>query len=203
MLIERMFVSLLSVCIVISLFVSVASSQISDLKKEVVNIYGELGLPTDAVPFMKKVRRGTLPNGLRYYILKNDKPKDRAYLTLAVNAGSVLEDESERGIAHFVEHMAFQGTKWFPKKGDILNYFRSKGMRFGADENAYTSFNETIYGAEIPVEADGNGGKRIPKKALDIIADWMDAVTFDPKNIDAERLVILEENRLVMLNANG
>jgi zinc protease len=173
------------------------------LAKEVVDIYGGAGLPTDTIPFMKKVRRKTLPNGLRYYILKNDKPEKRAYLTLVVNAGSVLEEEKERGVAHFVEHMAFQGTKRFPKKGDILNYFRSKGMRFGADENAYTSFNETVYTAEVPVESDAKGRKRIPQKALEIIDDWTHSVTFDPKNIDDERLVILEENRLSMLNADG
>jgi zinc protease len=99
--------------------------------------------------------------------------------------------------------MAFQGTKRFPGKGDILNYFRSKGMRFGADENAYASFNETVYEAEIPVESDGKGGKRIPKKALEIIDDWTHAVTFDQKNIDAEKFVILEEKRLTEASAYG
>ncbi|MDR2251437.1 MAG: insulinase family protein [Endomicrobium sp.] len=102
-----------------------------------------------------------------------------------------------------MEHMAFQGTTRFPKKGDILNYFRSNGMCFGADENAYTSFNETVYSVEIPVESDGKGGKRIPKKALDIIDDLTHAITFDPKNIDDEKLVILEEKRVRMANANG
>jgi zinc protease len=171
--------------------------------KETNDIYGGLGLPTDTIPFMKKVRRGTLPNGLRYYILRNDKPENRAYLTLVVNAGSVLEEEEERGIAHFVEHMAFQGTKRFPKKGDILNYFQSKGMRFGADENAYTSFNETVYVIEIPVESDGKGGKRIPKKVLEIIDDWAYGITFNQKNIAAEKLVILEEKRLTQASAYG
>jgi zinc protease len=171
--------------------------------KEENDIYGGLGLPIDTIPFMKKVRRGALPNGVQYYILNNDKPENRAYLTLAVNAGSVLEEEHERGIAHFVEHMAFQGTKRFPKKGDILNYFRSKGMRFGADENAYTSFNETIYSAEIPIEIDAKGRKRIPRKALEIIDDWMHNVTFDQKNINDEKLVILEEKRLAEASAYG
>jgi zinc protease len=193
----------LSIYFVLSIFVSSSAAQTFPLVTESVDLYGGLGLPTDTIPFMKKVRRGTLPNGLRYYILKNNKPENRALLTLAVNAGSVLEEDNERGLAHFVEHMAFQGTTRFPKKGDILNYFRSNGMRFGADENAYTSFNETVYGIEIPVESDGKGGKRIPKKALDIIDDWTYAVTFDPKNIDDEKLVILEEKRVRMANANG
>lgn len=202
-LIKKLFTSLLSIYFVLSIVVSSSAVQTSSLVTESVDLYGGLGLPTDTIPFMRKVRRGTLPNGLRYYILKNNKPENRAYLTLAVYAGSVLEEDSEQGLAHFLEHMAFQGTKRFPKKGDILNYFRSKGMRFGADENAYTFFNETVYGIEIPVESDGKGGKRIPKKALDIIDDWTYAITFDPKNIDDEKLVILEEKRVSMANANG
>ncbi|MDR1474499.1 MAG: insulinase family protein [Endomicrobium sp.] len=203
MLKKKLFTCLLSVWVILSSFscVEAATKSIPDTSS--VDIYGGLGLPTDSVPFMRKVRRGTLPNGLQYYILKNDKPENRAFLTLVVNAGSVLEEENERGISHFIEHMAFQVTKGFPKKGDILNYFQSEGMRFGADENAYTSFNETVYGAEIPVESDGKGGKRIPKKALEIIDDWTHAVTFDQKNIDAEKLVILEEKRLKMANVNG
>jgi zinc protease len=195
------FILLIYFC---SVFVSFSACVKKNIvAKETNDVYGGLGLPTDTIPFMEKVRRGTLPNGLRYYILKNDKPENRAYLTLVVNAGSVLEEEEERGIAHFVEHMAFQGTKRFSQKGDILNYFRSKGMRFGADENAYTSFNETVYRCEIPVESDRKGGKRIPKKALEIIDDWMDAITFDQKNIDAEKLVILEEKRLTEASAYG
>jgi zinc protease len=203
MLKKRVFVCLLAVCFC-SIFAYFASCvKKSIVAKEAADIYDGLGLPTDTIPFMKKARRGILSNGLRYYILKNDKPENRAYLTLVVNAGSVLEEEHERGVAHFVEHMAFQRTKRFPKKGEILNYFRSKGMRFGADENAYTSFNKTVYGAEIPVESDGKGGRRIPRKALEIIDDWTHGITFDQKNIDAEKLVILEERRLTMANVNG
>jgi zinc protease len=77
--------------------------------------WGNLGHPSDQVPFMEKVRTGTLPSGLRYYILENSKPENRAYLTLAVKAGSVLEKDDERGLAHFVEHMAFNGTERFPE----------------------------------------------------------------------------------------
>ncbi|MDR3138567.1 MAG: insulinase family protein, partial [Treponema sp.] len=79
------------------------------------SLYGGLGSPADPVPFMGEVRRGTLPNGLAYYILENRKPENRAYLTLAVKAGSVLEKDDEQGLAHFTEHMAFNGTVRFPE----------------------------------------------------------------------------------------
>jgi zinc protease len=156
--------------------------------------YGGLGRPSDPVPFMQKARQGTLPNGLRYYILENARPENRAFLTLAVNAGSVLENENERGLAHFVEHMAFNGTERFPE-AELLEYLRSTGMRFGADANAYTSFDETVYGIEVPVETTG-GVKKIPAKALAIIDDWSHAITFTPKDVEEERGVIMEEYRM-------
>ncbi|MDR1904444.1 MAG: insulinase family protein [Treponema sp.] len=155
--------------------------------------FGGLGQSSDPVPLMSKVISGTLPSGLRYFILENTKPEGRAYLTLAVNAGSVLETEEERGLAHFAEHMAFNGTARFPKMG-LINYLRSLGMRFGADANAYTSFDETVYGIEVPVE-EQDGRKRIPDRALAIIDDWTHAVTFDPQDMDGERKVIMEEYR--------
>jgi zinc protease len=97
-LIKRLFSSLLSIYFVLSIFVSSSATQTSPLVTESVDLYGGLGLPTDTIPFMKKVRTGTLPNGLRYYILKNNKPENRAFLTLAVNAGSVLEEDNEQGL---------------------------------------------------------------------------------------------------------
>jgi zinc protease len=156
--------------------------------------YGSLGQPSDPVPFMEKARLGTLPNGLRYYILENVRPENRAFLTLAVNAGSVLETDSEQGLAHFAEHMAFNGTERFPE-AELLEYLRSTGMRFGADANAYTSFDETVYGIEVPVETV-DGVKKIPEKALAIIDDWSHAVTFAPKDVEEERGVIMEEYRM-------
>ena len=159
-----------------------------------------LGKATDPVPFMEMARTGTLPSGLRYFLLENTKPEGRAYLTLAVDAGSVLETEEERGLAHFVEHMAFNGTVRFPGL-ELVNYLRSLGMRFGPEVNAYTSFDETVYGIEVPTEtlvsADtGPGGRKIiPDKALAVIDDWSWAITFDPESVDNERLVILEEYR--------
>ncbi|MDR1324932.1 MAG: insulinase family protein [Treponema sp.] len=162
--------------------------------------YSGLGRPSDPVPFMEKARQGTLSNGLRYYIMENARPENRAFLTLAVNAGSVLETESERGLAHFVEHMAFNGTARFPE-AELLEYLRSTGMRFGADANAYTSFDETVYGIEVPVETV-NGVKKIPEKALAIIDDWSHAVTFAPKDVDEERGVIMEEYRMSLGASN-
>jgi zinc protease len=156
--------------------------------------YGGLGLPGDPVPNMAGLRTGTLPNGLRYYILENALPKGRAYLTLAVNAGSVLENEDERGLAHFTEHMAFNGTRRFPET-ELVNYLRSLGMRFGPEVNAYTSYDRTVYGIEAPTETDGDGIRRIPEKALEILDDWTWAITFNSKDVDDERAIIMEEYR--------
>jgi zinc protease len=156
--------------------------------------YGGLGKPSDLVPFMTAVRTGTLPSGLRYYILENALPEGRAYLTLAVRAGSVLEKEDEQGLAHFVEHMAFNGTARFPES-ELIDYLRSLGMRFGPEVNAYTSYDETVYGIEVPVETGGDGVKRVPDKALAVIDDWTHAIAFKPKDVDDERLVIMEEYR--------
>ncbi|MDR2552128.1 MAG: insulinase family protein [Treponema sp.] len=157
-------------------------------------LYGGLGRPEDPVPSRAALRTGTLPNGLRYYILENSLPADRAYLTLAVNAGSVLEEEDEQGLAHFVEHMAFSGTRRFPG-AELINYLRSLGMRFGPEVNAYTSYDETVYGIESPVEKGPDGIKRIPEKALAILDDWTWTVSFNPPDADKERGIILEEYR--------
>jgi zinc protease len=157
-------------------------------------VYGSLGAPTDAIPFMPAVRTGTLPSGLGYYILENSMPEDRAYLTLAVNAGSIQEAEDQQGLAHFVEHMAFNGTEGFPKS-DLIEYLRSLGMRWGPEVNAYTYYDQTVYGIEVPVELDGDGRRSIPDKALAVIDDWTRAVTFAPEDVDSERAIILEEYR--------
>jgi len=158
-------------------------------------MWGNLGSPSAPVPVMENLRTGVLPSGLRYFILENSFPENRAYLTLAVKAGSVLEEEDERGLAHFVEHMAFNGTERFPES-KLINYLRSLGMRFGPEVNAYTSFDQTVYGIEVPVEADGGGTRRIPETALAVIDDWTRAVTFSPADVDDERPVIMEEYRM-------
>ncbi len=142
------------------------------------------------LPLWPEVKKGTLPNGLTYYILKHGKPEGRALLWLAVNTGSMLEDDDQRGLAHFAEHMAFNGTKRFPK-ADIVNYLEKIGMRFGADLNAYTQFDETVYQLEVPTDKP-----EFVSKGLDILRDWAGDVSYDPAEVDKERGVVLEEWRL-------
>jgi zinc protease len=132
---------------------------------------------------------GRLANGIRYFIRRNVKPEKRAELRLVVNAGSILEDDAQVGLAHFVEHMAFNGTRRFPK-ADIVNFLERVGMRFGADLNAYTSFDETVYMLQIPTDT-----ARLVNTALDILEDWAHNVTFDPVEIQKERGVVIEEWR--------
>jgi zinc protease len=158
-------------------------------------MWGGLGKPSDPVPVMENLRTGVLPSGLRYYILENSMPENRAWLTLAVKAGSVLEEDNEQGLAHFVEHMAFNGPERFPES-KLVSYLRSLGMRFGPEVNAYTSFDQTVYGIEVPVENDSEGTRRIPETALAVIDDWTRAVTFSPTDVDEERPVIMEEYRM-------
>jgi len=142
------------------------------------------------LPLWPEVKSGKLSNGLTYYILKHAKPEKRALLWLAVNAGSVLEDDDQRGLAHFDEHMAFNGTKRFPKN-DIIKYLESIGMRFGADVNAYTNFDETVYQLEVPSD-----DPKYMTKGFDILRDWAGDVAYDPGEVDKERGVVLEEWRL-------
>ena len=142
------------------------------------------------VPVDPLITVGTLPNGLRYYIRANRQPQSRAELRLVVNAGSVLEDEDQRGLAHFVEHMSFNGTLHFPRL-DVVNFMQSLGMRFGAHVNANTSFDETVYELQIPTD-----NPAVIDRSLLILEDWAHNVSFDPVEIDKERGVILEEWRL-------
>ena len=121
---------------------------------------------TAPLPVDPAVTIGTLPNGMRYYIRVNHKPEKRAELRLVVNAGSVLEDSSQRGLAHMVEHMAFSGTTHF-KKQELVDYLESTGVRFGADLNASTSFDETIYELTVPTDS-----AKLFDKGFEILADW-------------------------------
>src|SRR4029434_9035051 len=142
------------------------------------------------VPVDPLITVGTLPNGFRYYIRENRQPQARAELRLAVKAGSVLEDEDQRGMAHFVEHMAFNGTRNFPGNA-VGTFMQSLGMRFGAHVNARTSFDETVYELQIPTDDPA-----VIDRALLVLEDWAQAVSFDAAEIDKERGVILEEWRL-------
>ena len=147
--------------------------------------------PLDQVIAMDpQVREGRLPNGVQYFVRRNGTPQGRAELRLVVNAGSVLEDDDQRGLAHFVEHMAFNGTAHFPGQG-IPSFIQSLGMRFGAHVNAATGFDETVYQLQIP-----SGNANVIDRSLLIMEDWARAVTFDPVEVDKERGVVLEEWRL-------
>ncbi len=145
---------------------------------------------SDTLPMNPNIHYGKLDNGLTYYVLHNSEPKNRAYLQLVVNAGSVLEDDDQKGLAHMCEHMAFNGTKNFPKH-QLIEYLESLGMRFGADLNAYTSFDETVYMIEIPLDSAG-----FLDKGLQVIYDWATNVSYETEEINAERGVIFEEWRL-------
>ena len=142
------------------------------------------------VPVDPLITVGTLPNGIRYYVRENRQPAARAELRLAVKAGSVLEDDDQRGLAHFVEHMAFNGTRNFPGNA-VGTFMQSIGVRFGAHVNAHTSFDETVYELQIPTD-----NPRIIDRSLLILEDFAHNVTFDSREIDQERGVILEEWRL-------
>ncbi len=133
---------------------------------------------------------GRLPNGLRYYIRENRRPENRAELRLVVNAGSVLEDDDQLGLAHFVEHMAFNGSKHF-RKQEIGAFMESLGMRFGPSLNAFTNFDDTTYVMQVPTNRSG-----VMERALQVMEDWARHLSFDPEEIDKERGVIVEEWRL-------
>ena len=146
-------------------------------------------IPADALPVDPRIRTGKLANGLTYYILPHKKPEKRALLWLAVNAGSVLEDEDQRGLAHFLEHMAFNGTKQF-KKLAIVNYIERIGMQFGADLNAYTSFDQTVYQLQVPTD-----DTKLLTQGFTILSEWASAIAFEPDEVESERGVVLEEWR--------
>lgn len=132
---------------------------------------------------------GTLPNGLKYWIRENKKPENRVELRLALKAGSVNETEAERGLAHFNEHMNFNGSPNF-KSGDLVAYLESIGARFGADSNAYTSYDETVYFLQVPTDKEG-----ALDKGLLILRDWAGAALLEAEEIDAERGVVNDELR--------
>ncbi len=145
--------------------------------------------PADPIPPDPEVTTGTLANGLTWFVHVNDEPENRAELRLVVNAGSILEDEDQLGLAHFVEHMAFNGTENFEKQA-LVDYLESIGMQFGPDVNAYTSFDETVYMLQVPMD-----DPEVLATAFQILVDWASAVVFDPEEVDKERGVVIEEWR--------
>jgi zinc protease len=136
------------------------------------------------------IKIGKLSNGLTYYIRKNGRPEKKVELRLVVKVGSIMEDDDQQGLAHFTEHMAFNGTKNF-KKNELVSFLQSIGVQFGADLNAYTSFDETVYILPIPTDKPEN-----LDKGFLVLEDWASTVSFDDTEIDKERGVVLEESRL-------
>jgi len=152
------------------------------------------GVPTQLpemppLPIDSDVVKGVLDNGLTYLIRENSRPEKRAELRLVINAGSILEDQDQQGLAHFVEHMAFNGTAHFPKL-EIVNFLESIGMNFGADVNAYTSFDETVYMLQVPTDS-----AEVVHKAFQILGDWAHRVSFESEEIEKERGVVIDEWR--------
>jgi len=175
-------IKLLKLAIIIALFAFVSSLN-AQLKIDYTNVKAKI--PPDP-----KIKIGKLSNGLTYYIKENKKPEKRAELLLAVNAGAILEDDDQDGLAHFCEHMAFNGTKNFPKN-ELVSFLESTGVRFGSDLNAYTNTDETVYMLTLPTDKDD-----ILNKGFRVLEDWAHNVTYKDEDIDSERGVILEEWRL-------
>jgi zinc protease len=136
-----------------------------------------------------QVKVGKLANGLTYYVQRNGRPQHRLELRLVVKAGSILEDEDQLGLAHFVEHMAFNGSTHF-RRHELVSWLESIGVQFGADLNAYTSMDETVYLLPVPT-----GDKRHVEQAFTVLEDWAHGLSFDPAAIDTERSIVLEEAR--------
>jgi zinc protease len=143
----------------------------------------------EAIPLEPTVLHGTLDNGMQYYIKQNETPENRAVLRLAVNAGSLMEDPDQLGMAHFLEHMAFNGTASY-EKNDLVHYLQGIGMQFGPDINAHTSFDETVYKLMIPLDQPEN-----LSTGLDILEQWAFHMSLETKDIEEERGIILEEWR--------
>ena len=159
------------------------------------SIWAQVADLNQKVPNDPDVKIGTLENGLTYYIRHNAKPEKKVDLRLVLNAGSILENEKQLGLAHFMEHMVFNGTKTFPKN-ELINYLQSIGVKFGQHLNAYTSFDETVYFLPLP----SDDAEKL-STGFQILEDWAFNATLDPKDIDDERGVVLEEYR-TRLGAN-
>ena len=158
----------------------------------------ELAVPEEArsapldllIPPGPDVTVGMLDNGLRYFVRANREPENRALFRLVVSVGSIVEDEDQRGLAHVLEHMAFNGSENFEKQ-ELVDFMESIGMRLGMGLNASTSFDETIYMLEVPVDDPAH----LPT-ALQILEDWAHGLTLDPAEVDQERGVVVEEWRM-------
>lgn len=165
----------------------IAGSEVYAMTKDTIP---DMISEAEAIPVDSAILMGQFSNGLTYYILENRKPENRAQLWLVVNAGSILEDEDQLGLAHFTEHMAFNGTKNFARH-EIINYLESIGIKFGPEINAFTGFDETVYMLQLPTDS-----AEVIEKGFQILADWAQHVSFEPEEVDKERGVVIEEWRL-------
>jgi zinc protease len=145
---------------------------------------------SEQMPVDPEVTLGTLPNGLRYYVRANARPARRAELRLVVKAGSALEEDDQQGLAHFVEHMLFEGTKNFPRQG-ISEFLGTLGVGIGPDANAQTSYDDTQYLLRVPTDVPG-----VLDRALLVLEDWAQGATFDPDAIERQRGIVLSEWRM-------
>ena len=157
------------------------------------------GVQKETIPLSmdSAIISGTLENGMNYYVGRNTNPENRIQLRLVVNAGSLMEEDDQLGVAHLVEHMAFNGSENF-SKNEVIEFFESTGMSFGHNMNAYTNFEETVYMLEIPAD-----NPEFLEKAILILKDYASGLTFDEKELEKERGVIIEEWRLSNENLNG
>lgn len=157
----------------------------------IITLFGAVGLQTmqAATPlkYDEKIVYGKLENGLTYYIYPNDNPKGEAVYRLFIKAGSVYETERQKGLAHFLEHMAFNGSENFPADG-MVRFLESKGAKFGADLNAHTSFNETVYKLQLP-----SSDPEMVDSTMMILADWAAGLSISPEEVEKERGVIMSE----------
>jgi zinc protease len=174
----------------IAAWVQVASAQPAALGRETSAASVAGYALTQQMPVDPEVLVGALPNGLRFYVRPNAKPARQAELRLVVRAGSVLEDDDQRGLAHFIEHMQFEGTRHFPGQG-INAFLGSLGLSIGADANAATSFDETQYTLRVPTDVPG-----VLDRALTVLEDWAGAATFDDGGIERQRKIVLAEWRM-------
>src|SRR5438093_848483 len=143
----------------------------------------------DTIPFDAAVKTATLPNGLKYFIRQNSRPAQRVSLRLAVKAGSLFESDDQLGLAHLIEHMAFNGSTHF-KPGELVSYFESIGARLGPHVNAYTSFDETVYMLDVPSDKP-----EVVEKAVTALADFAGGLSLTKEEVDKERGVVIEEWR--------
>src|SRR4051795_9638821 len=173
----------------IAAWVQVASAQPASAGRETSAASVASYALTQQMPVDPEVLVGALPNGVRFYVRPNAKPARQAELRLVVKAGSVLEDDDQRGLAHFVEHMQFQGSRHFPGQS-IDNFLSSIGLSIGSDANAVTSFDDTQYTLRVPTDRAG-----VLDTALTVLEDWAGGALFEDAAIERQRAIVLAEWR--------